>query len=132
MGMRVLVAYYSKTGNTERMARAIAEGAKEVKGVVAMLKRVEETSLEDLVESDVLTLSSEVGEIPGSSPSGLILPGYGLCQASPCHVHVAHGSLHDVHRTIVVCVTGVVAALAPKARASDVEKIADTMHLNEE
>jgi NAD(P)H dehydrogenase (quinone) len=56
--MRVLVTYYSKTGNTERMARAIAEGAKEVKGVTATLKRVEETSLEDLVESDVIIVGS--------------------------------------------------------------------------
>ncbi|MEM3659670.1 MAG: hypothetical protein QXU11_04570 [Thermoproteota archaeon] len=38
MGMRVLVAYYSKTGNTERMARAIAEGAKEVKGSLPCLR----------------------------------------------------------------------------------------------
>ncbi|MEM3425570.1 MAG: hypothetical protein QXI42_07175 [Thermoproteota archaeon] len=46
-------------------------------------------------------------EVPGSSPSGLILPGYGLCQASPCHRHIAHGSLHNVHRAVVVCVASV-------------------------
>jgi len=30
---KILVLYYSRTGNTERMARAIAEGAKTVQGV---------------------------------------------------------------------------------------------------
>jgi NAD(P)H dehydrogenase (quinone) len=56
--MRVLVTYYSKTKNTERMARAIAEGAKEIKGVSVKLKRVENTSLKDLVESDVIIIGS--------------------------------------------------------------------------
>ncbi|MEM1557565.1 MAG: NAD(P)H-dependent oxidoreductase [Thermoproteota archaeon] len=56
--MRVLITYYSESGNTEKMARAVAEGAKEVKGVVTTLKRVEETSLKDLVESDVIIVGS--------------------------------------------------------------------------
>jgi NAD(P)H dehydrogenase (quinone) len=56
--MRVLITYYSKTGNTERMARAVAAGVKDAKGVIVKLKRVEKTSLKDLVESDVIIVGS--------------------------------------------------------------------------
>jgi len=56
--MRVLITYYSKTGSTERMARAVAAGVKEAKGVIVKLKRVEKASLKDLVESDVIIVGS--------------------------------------------------------------------------
>ncbi|MEM2088175.1 MAG: NAD(P)H-dependent oxidoreductase [Thermoproteota archaeon] len=56
--MRVLITYYSKTGNTERMARAVVAGVKEAKGVIVKLKRVEKTSLKDLLESDVIIVGS--------------------------------------------------------------------------
>jgi flavodoxin I len=35
--MKILVLYYSRTGNTEKMAKAVAEGAKSVQGVEAEL-----------------------------------------------------------------------------------------------
>ncbi len=53
----LLIVYYTQSGNTERMARAIAEGA-EAGGVEAPLKRVEECELEDLVQADGLALGS--------------------------------------------------------------------------
>lgn len=53
----LLVLYYTRSGNTERMARAIAEGA-EAGGVRAAAKRVEECELGDLVEADGLALGS--------------------------------------------------------------------------
>jgi flavodoxin len=34
MTMKLLVLYDSRSGNTEKMAEAVAEGAKEVKGVI--------------------------------------------------------------------------------------------------
>ena len=36
---KILIIYYSHTGNTEKMAEAIAEGAKSVQGVEVELKR---------------------------------------------------------------------------------------------
>ena len=36
---RILVVYYSRTGNTERMARGVIEGAERVPGVAARLKK---------------------------------------------------------------------------------------------
>jgi len=38
---KILIVYYSHTGNTEEMARAIAEGAKTIQGVEVELKRHE-------------------------------------------------------------------------------------------
>ena len=38
--MKVLIVYYSRTGNTEAMAKAVAEGA-ESEGVQFQLKRVD-------------------------------------------------------------------------------------------
>ena len=34
---KILVAYYSRTGNTEKMANAVAEGAKRVSGTEVIL-----------------------------------------------------------------------------------------------
>jgi NAD(P)H dehydrogenase (quinone) len=41
--MNVLVVYYSMYGNLHRMAEAVAEGAKQVKGANVVLRRVPET-----------------------------------------------------------------------------------------
>ncbi|MFQ5758926.1 MAG: flavodoxin domain-containing protein [Candidatus Bathyarchaeia archaeon] len=38
---KILIVYYSHTGNTEKMAKAIAEGARTVQGVEVELKRHE-------------------------------------------------------------------------------------------
>jgi NAD(P)H dehydrogenase (quinone) len=59
-GVRVLVAYYSMTGNTEKMARGVAEGAESVKGAVVLLKRVEQVTAEDLFGTDALVVGSPV------------------------------------------------------------------------
>ncbi len=53
----LLIVYYTQSGNTERMARAIAEGA-EAAGIQAPLKSVEECELGDLVQADGLALGS--------------------------------------------------------------------------
>jgi NAD(P)H dehydrogenase (quinone) len=53
----VLVSYFSHTGNTARMAEAVASGAKSA-GVEVKLKKVEETSLDDLKWSDGIIIGS--------------------------------------------------------------------------
>ena len=55
---KILVIYDSKTGHTEKMALAIAKGAKQIKGVKAEVKRASETSTKELVEADGLILGS--------------------------------------------------------------------------
>ena len=52
---KTLILYDTRTGNTDRMARAVAEGAKSVDGVEVVLKRVAEGSGE-LADADGIIL----------------------------------------------------------------------------
>jgi len=52
--LKLLILYYSQTGNTEKMARAVAEGAKSVAGVNVELKYFARP--EDLAEADGIIL----------------------------------------------------------------------------
>ena len=65
--VRILVAYYSRTGNTEQMARGVVEGTMRVAGAVATLKRVDDVSKEDLDVADgiVLGCPTYFANIPG-------------------------------------------------------------------
>jgi len=56
--VKILVVYDSKTRHTEKMAFAVAEGAKKVKGVEVQVRRVSETEIGDLVEADGIILGS--------------------------------------------------------------------------
>ncbi|MDI6691341.1 MAG: NAD(P)H-dependent oxidoreductase [Candidatus Bathyarchaeota archaeon] len=56
--VKILVVYDSKTGNTEKMALAVAEGAKQISGTEVILKRVDQTNLEDLKNADGIIMGS--------------------------------------------------------------------------
>jgi len=58
--MQVLVMYYSKTGNTKKLAKEIAKGVREVKGVKCVVKSVSEVAKEDFVSSDGIIAGSPV------------------------------------------------------------------------
>jgi NAD(P)H dehydrogenase (quinone) len=58
--MQILVLYFSKTGNTEKLARSIAAGVREVEGVEALLKSTEEVSKEDFLAADGVIAGSPV------------------------------------------------------------------------
>ena len=55
----VLVAYHSVTGNTEKMAQGVAEGARTA-GATVNLKRVGNVTADDLVTADAITVGSPV------------------------------------------------------------------------
>ncbi len=55
---KVLVVYHSETGNTKKMAEAVAEGVREVDGVTVEIKSVENASEKDLVEADGIILGA--------------------------------------------------------------------------
>ena len=55
---KILVVYDSKTGNTEKMAFAVAEGAKQVKEVKAKIKKADKTNLKDLLDADGIIMGS--------------------------------------------------------------------------
>ena len=56
--VKVLVVYDSKTGNTEKMAFAVAKGAEEVSGVEVAVKKVKKTSPSDLLGADSIVMGS--------------------------------------------------------------------------
>jgi NAD(P)H dehydrogenase (quinone) len=56
----VLISYYSKTGNTQTMAEAVARGASSVQGVKVVLKTTEETNTADLLEAGAIIVGSPV------------------------------------------------------------------------
>jgi NAD(P)H dehydrogenase (quinone) len=54
---KVLIIYYSRTGNTEKMARLVAEGAGAA-GAEVELKRVQDIQVDELLEYDALVVGS--------------------------------------------------------------------------
>lgn len=48
---KILIAYVSKTGNTEKLAQAIADGIKKVEEVVVEMKRAEDVKIGDAVSA---------------------------------------------------------------------------------
>ena len=57
---KVLVTYFSKTGNTAQMAEIIAEAAAEVEGAEVDLEEVESLSADDLLNYDGVIMGSPV------------------------------------------------------------------------
>ncbi len=60
LSVKVLVAYHSLTGNTEKMAQGVVEGAQSVPGTVVEMKRVGEVTADQLFGSDAIVVGSPV------------------------------------------------------------------------
>lgn len=58
--MQVLVLYYSRSGNTKRLAEAIGRGVEEVKDVKCLLKSASEVTKDDFITSDGVIAGSPV------------------------------------------------------------------------
>ncbi len=58
--MKVLVLYYSKGGNTKKLAHAILEGVQSVEGVQGVLKNTNEVTKEDFIEAGGVIAGSPV------------------------------------------------------------------------
>ena len=71
---KVLILYDTRTGNTGRMARAVAEGAKSVGGVEVALKRVGEGGGE-LTDADGVILGSPTHNTKPSQAMKRLLSG---------------------------------------------------------
>jgi NAD(P)H dehydrogenase (quinone) len=71
--VKVLIAYSSETGNTEKMARAAAEGVGQAKAE-AVLRRVTEVTKQDLEQADAIMLGSPVhmGDVSAEMRSALV------------------------------------------------------------
>jgi NAD(P)H dehydrogenase (quinone) len=58
--MNILVLYFSKGGNTKKLAQAIAKGVERVDGIQAVLKRTDEVSKDDFINASGLIAGSPV------------------------------------------------------------------------
>jgi NAD(P)H dehydrogenase (quinone) len=58
--MQVLIVYYTRSGNTKKLAEEVAEGVKEVKGVDCLVKAAPEVTKEDFLLSDGVIAGSPV------------------------------------------------------------------------
>jgi NAD(P)H dehydrogenase (quinone) len=58
--VRILVAFHSRRGHVERLAREVVAGARAVPNTEVTLRRVEEVTREDLLASDGLIVGSPV------------------------------------------------------------------------
>jgi len=56
--VEVLVLYYSRTGKTEALAKAVAEGANAVKGASAKVVRVDYATVNDFISCDAVAFGS--------------------------------------------------------------------------
>ena len=55
---KILIVYYSLSGNTEAMAKAVAEGARAVTGTQVTVKKAFDVSLEELLSCDAVAFGS--------------------------------------------------------------------------
>lgn len=56
----ILITYHSESGKTEAMAKAVAKGVEEVKGVTYILKPIQEVTQEEVLNADAIILGSPV------------------------------------------------------------------------
>lgn len=56
----ILITYHSESGKTEAMAKAVAKGVEEVKGVTYILKPIHEVTQEEVLHADAIILGSPV------------------------------------------------------------------------
>ncbi len=71
----VLVVYYSRSGNTEKMAYAVAEGARNCGGVEVFVRAISEVTAQELSAADAIALGCPTyfANIPGEMKQHLDL-----------------------------------------------------------
>lgn len=55
---KILIVYHSQTGNTQKMAYAVAEGAKSIDGAEVILKKAADATIEDILLADGLVIGT--------------------------------------------------------------------------
>lgn len=58
--MKILILYYSKGGNTRKLAEEIAKGVDSVEGVQSVLKHTKDVNKDDFLEADGMIAGSPV------------------------------------------------------------------------
>jgi NAD(P)H dehydrogenase (quinone) len=80
---RILIAYHSRTGNTEKMAAAVREGAASVPGVEVVLRKLADVTPDDIVKADGIVLGTPVewGNLSAEAKAFLDRVGAALAKA---------------------------------------------------
>ena len=55
---KILIVYHSQTGKTQKMAQAVAKGARSIEGVEVILKNAANATLDDLLTADGLAVGT--------------------------------------------------------------------------
>ena len=58
--MKILVLYFSKGGNTRRLAEAVVEGVNSVAGAEAVLRKTDQVTKDDFIEASAIIAGSPV------------------------------------------------------------------------
>lgn len=58
MSPKILVLYHSKTGNTEKLAKAVEEGARQISGINVEIMKTENASLKEILGADGYAIGS--------------------------------------------------------------------------
>jgi NAD(P)H dehydrogenase (quinone) len=58
--MKILVLYFSKSGNTRRLAEAVVEGVNSVAGVEAVLRKTQQVTKDDFIAASAIIAGSPV------------------------------------------------------------------------
>ena len=93
---KILIVYYSHSGNTKAAAEAVAQGVRSVDGTEAVLKKTLESTAEDLLSCDAVALGSPdyFGYMGGSWKDFFdrtLYPTQGSVTDKPCSIFVTHG-----------------------------------------
>jgi len=72
--IKVLVVFYSMYGNTAKLAKAVAEGARQVENVEVSLRQVEELAPKEIIEANEMMkqVKEELAEIPIATNEDLV------------------------------------------------------------
>jgi multimeric flavodoxin WrbA len=55
---RILIVFHSQTGNTKKMAKAVADGAGSIESAEVVLKRARDATLDDLLKADGIAIGT--------------------------------------------------------------------------
>jgi len=100
--MKVLVLYFSKGGNTRKLAEAIAQGVEDVEGVECVMKKTDEVTKDDFVQAQGIIAGSPVYFGVGGQ-------GDNHDVHHPGTSHLRHGNnrrSHGCHRPLWHCLRG--------------------------
>jgi multimeric flavodoxin WrbA len=93
---KVLIVYYSLGGNTEKAAKAVEKGAREVPGTQVTMKNALKANADDLIECDAVAIGTP--DYFSYMAGGLkdfwdrtLYPTEGKVTGKPCFVFLTHG-----------------------------------------